>query len=69
MECYLRDRRLAKHLTANAIAAEIGVSHHVVAAALRRHGRARTVHAAKRYAAGERAAGVAAGLGYPGRVA
>jgi hypothetical protein len=61
---YLAERHLVQYRTVNAIAAEIGISHHAVAAALRRHGLARTVHAAKRHAAGERAAGVAARLGF-----
>jgi ROS/MUCR transcriptional regulator protein len=61
---YLRDRHLAQHRTVSAIAAEAGLSHHAVAAALRRHGLERTPHAAKRHAARERAAVVAAGLGF-----
>ena len=61
---YLADRHLVQYWTVNAIAAEIGISHHAVAAALRRHGLARTAHAAKRHAASERAAGVAACLGF-----
>jgi hypothetical protein len=55
-----------QHRTVNAIAAEVGLSHHAVASALRRHRLARTAHAAKRHAAGERAAEVAAGLGFAG---
>ncbi len=62
---YLRDRHLARHQTVNVIAAEIGVSHHAVEAALRRHGLIRVPHAAKRHAASQRAAAVAARLGYP----
>lgn len=61
---YLRDRHIDKHLTARAIAAEAGVSHHAVASALSRHGLARTAHAAKRHSASQRAATVAASLGY-----
>jgi hypothetical protein len=61
---YLRDRHLTQHRTVSAIAAESGLSHHAVAAALRRHGLERTPHAAKRHAAGQRAAEVAAGLGF-----
>ncbi len=62
---YLRDRHLVRHQTVNVIAAEIGVSHHAVEAALRRHRLTRVPHAAKRHAASQRAAGVAARLGYP----
>ncbi len=61
---YLRDRHLRQHHTVNAIAAEIGMSHHAVTAALRRHGLASVAHAAKRHEALQRAADVAAGLGY-----
>lgn len=61
---YLRDRHIEKHQTTSAIAAEVGLSHHAVAAALRRHGLARTSHAAKRHSASRRAAAVAAGLGF-----
>jgi AraC-like DNA-binding protein len=61
---YLRERHLAQHWTASAIAAEVGMSHHAVASALRRHGLARTPHAAKRHASRQRAADVAAGLGF-----
>jgi ROS/MUCR transcriptional regulator protein len=60
---YLRDRHLVRHQTVSAIGAEIGMSNHAVAAALTRHGLARTAHAAKRKAAGERVARVAAVLG------
>jgi hypothetical protein len=61
---YLRDRHLVRHWTVNAIAAEMGVSHHAVESALRRHGLARVPHAAKRHAARQRAAEVAARLGH-----
>jgi hypothetical protein len=61
---YLRERHLAQHQTVNAIAAETGLTHHTVAAALRRHGLARTAHAAKRHQADQRAARVAASLGF-----
>jgi AraC-like DNA-binding protein len=61
---YLRDRNIEQHQTVHAIAAEVGVSPHAVDSALRRHGLARTTHAAKRHAARERAARVADGLGY-----
>jgi lambda repressor-like predicted transcriptional regulator len=60
---YLRDRHLVRHQTVSAIGAEIGMSNHAVAAALTRHGLARTAHAGKRNAARERAAQVAAVLG------
>jgi hypothetical protein len=61
---YLRDRQLEQHQTVNAIAAEVGMSHHAVTAALRRHDLASFAHAAKRHEALQRAADVAAGLGY-----
>lgn len=62
--CYLRQRHLVQHWTTNSIAAEMGVSHHAVESALRRHGMSRITHAAKRHAARQRAAEVAAGLDY-----
>jgi lambda repressor-like predicted transcriptional regulator len=61
---YLRERHLEQHRTVNAIAAEVGVSHHAVESALRRHGLARVVHAGKRHQAQQRARAVAAGLGF-----
>ena len=61
---YLRERHLAQHRTVNAIATEVGVSHHAVEAALCRHGLDRIAHAGKRHAAGQRAAEVAARLGH-----
>jgi AraC-like DNA-binding protein len=61
---YLHERHIARHWTVNAIAAEVGLANHAVESALRRHGLARTAHAAKRHAAGQRAAQVAAGLGF-----
>jgi hypothetical protein len=61
---YLRERHLVQHRTVNAMAAAIGVSLHAVESALRRHGLPRIAHAAKRHAAQQRAAEVAAGLGY-----
>jgi len=61
---YLTQRHLVQHRTVNAIAAEVGMSHQAVGSALRRHGLAPTAHAAKRHAAGERAAGVAARFGF-----
>jgi DNA-binding phage protein len=60
---YLRDRHLVRHQTVSAIGAEIGMSNHAVAAALTRHGLARTAHAGKRNAARQRGAQVAAVLG------
>ncbi len=65
VETYLRERHLEQHHTVNAIAAEAGVSHHAVAAALRRHAIAPVAHARKRNDARQRAAEVAARLGYP----
>ena len=61
---YLTERHLVQYRTVNAIAAEVGMSHHAVGAALRRHGLAPTAHAAKRHAASERAAQVAARHGF-----
>jgi AraC-like DNA-binding protein len=61
---YLRERHLVQHRTVSAIADEAGLSHHAVRSALRRHGLARIAHAAKRHASSERAADVAAGLGF-----
>jgi hypothetical protein len=61
---YLTQRHVVQYRTVNAIAAEVGLSHHAVGSALRRHGLAPTAHAAKRHAASERAAGVAARLGF-----
>jgi AraC-like DNA-binding protein len=61
---YLRERHLEQHQTVNAIAAEIGLSHHAVTAALRRHGVAPVAHAAKRDQAQQRATDVATRLGY-----
>jgi hypothetical protein len=59
---YLRDRHHARHQTVRAIGSEIGMSNHAVAAALTRHGLARTAHAGKRNAARERLAQVQAFL-------
>ena len=61
---YLRERHIGQHWTVNAIAAEVGLTHHCVEAALRRHSLARTAHAAKRHQAHQRAAQVAARLGF-----
>ena len=66
---YLTERHLVQHRTVNAIAAEVGMSHHAVGLALRRHGLAPTAHAAKRHAADERAAQVAARHGFDGTAA
>jgi hypothetical protein len=60
---YLREHHEIQHRTVNAIAAQIGVSHHAVEAALRRHQLARTPHATRRNAARQRAAEVAERLG------
>jgi hypothetical protein len=46
------------------MAAELGVSRHAVQAALREQGVAVVAHAAKRHAADQRAAAVAASLGF-----
>jgi lambda repressor-like predicted transcriptional regulator len=62
---YLRQRHTGQHWSVNQIAAEAGLSYHAVAAAMARHGMPRIVHAATRHAATERAAQVAAGLGFP----
>jgi AraC-like DNA-binding protein len=61
---YLHERHAVQHWTVNAIAAEVGLTHHTVQAALRRHGVTRVAHAAKRHAAGQRAAQVAGRLGF-----
>jgi lambda repressor-like predicted transcriptional regulator len=61
---YLAQRHGEEHRTVNAIATEAGVSNHAVTSALRRHGLAQTAHAAKRHAADQRAAQVAARLGF-----
>jgi hypothetical protein len=61
---YLRDRHVRQHWTANAIAAEIGLSRPAVRSALVRHGLDWEAHAAKRHGARERTARVAADLGF-----
>jgi len=61
---YLHERHIVQHWTVSAIAAEAGLSYHAVASALRRHGLDRTAHVTKRHASRERAAGVAARLGF-----
>lgn len=62
---YLHQRHVVQHRTVNAIAAEAGLTPRAVESALRRHGLARTAHAAKRHAASRRAAQVAARAGFP----
>ena len=61
---YLQERHVVQHRTVSAIAAEVGLSHHAVETALRRHELSRVPHATKRHSAGQRAAAVAAGLGF-----
>jgi len=61
---YLHERHIVRHWSVNAIAAEIGFTHHTVQAALRRHGVTRVAHAAKRHVASQRAAHVAGRLGF-----
>lgn len=61
---YLHERHVVQRRSVNAIAAEVGMSHHAVEAALARHGLPVTAHAARRHAAEARADGVAAALGY-----
>jgi hypothetical protein len=61
---YLRQRHHIGYQTVNAIATETGFSTHGVESALRRHGLEIVAHAAKRHAAQQRAADVAAALGY-----
>ncbi len=61
---YLQERHVSQHRTVNAMAAEIGVTHHAIESALRRHGLDRVAHVATRHTAQERAAQVAARLGY-----
>jgi AraC-like DNA-binding protein len=61
---YLRERHITRHWTVSAIADEAALSHHAVASAQRRHGLDQTAHAAKRHASRQRAAEVAAGLGF-----
>ena len=60
---YLRNRHGEAHLTVNQIAAEVGMSHHAVQSALRRHGLAAQPHAAVRHAARTREAAAAAAVG------
>jgi hypothetical protein len=61
---YLHERHIVQHRTINSIAAEVGLTHHAVESSLRRHGLARVAHAAKRHEADQRAAQVAARLGF-----
>jgi hypothetical protein len=61
---YLEERHARQHRTVNAMAAEIGVSHHAVGSALRRHGLDQVAYASTRRASTERATQVAARLGY-----
>jgi hypothetical protein len=60
---YLRNRHGQAHLTVNQIAAEVGMSHHAVQSALRRHGLVAQPHAALRHAAKTREAAAATALG------
>ncbi len=60
---YLRSRHGEAHVTVNQIAAEVGMSHHAVKSALRRHGLAAQPHAALRHAAETREASAAAAFG------
>jgi protein-disulfide isomerase-like protein with CxxC motif len=64
MASYLTQRHVVQYQSVNAIAAEVGMSRHAVGSALRRHGLAPTAHAGKRHAASERAARVAARVGF-----
>jgi len=61
---YLHERHIVQHWTVNAIAAEAGLTRHAVETSLRRHGLVPVAHAAKRHAASQRAAQVAARLGF-----
>jgi len=63
---YLRERHIVQHRTLSAIAAETGLSHHAVRSALNRRRLAWTAHATKRHEDSQRAADVAAGLGFDG---
>ena len=53
-----------QHRTVHAIAVEMGMSNHAVETALRRHGLTRVAHAGKRHSASQRAALVAASMGF-----
>ena len=61
---YLQERHIVQHRTVNSIAAEVGLSNHAVETALRRHGLSVVAHADKRHSASQRAARVAASLGF-----
>jgi len=62
---YLRSRHAEAHLTVNQIATEVGMSHHAVQSALRRHGLVAEPHAALRHATRAREASAAAAVGCP----
>ena len=61
---YLQERHIVQHRTVHAIAVEMGMSNHAVETALRRHGLTRVAHAGKRHSASQRAALVAASMGF-----
>jgi hypothetical protein len=61
---YLHERHIVQHRTINAIAAEVGLTHHAVESSLRRHGMVRVAHTTKRHAARQRAVQVAERLGF-----
>jgi AraC-like DNA-binding protein len=61
---YLHERHIVQHRTVSAIAAEVGLSHHAVTSALRRHGLDQTAHTAKRHTSRQRAAEVATQFGF-----
>jgi hypothetical protein len=61
---YLRERHIVQHRTVHAIAEEVGLSHHAVHSALRRHRLDITAHSAKRHTARQRADDVAAAQGF-----
>jgi AraC-like DNA-binding protein len=61
---YLQERHIVQHRTVNSIAAEVGLSNHAVEGALRRHGLSVVAHAGQRHSASQRAARVAASLGF-----
>jgi hypothetical protein len=61
---YLQERHIVQHRTVNSIAVEVGLSNHAVETALRRHGLSVVAHADKRHSASQRAARVAASLGF-----
>jgi AraC-like DNA-binding protein len=61
---WLQERHIMQNRTVNAIASEVGFSHHAVRSALRRHELEITTHAAKRHSARQRAHDVAAAKGF-----